>query len=335
MHKEVTDILNSWKKGTFKPLYLFHGEEDYYIDLLVSQGLEQIVPEQDRAFNLTVLYGKNTEWTTLVNTCMRYPMFADRQLVVLREAQMMNGFEKLESYFENPSPSTVLLVAYKGKSVDKRTKLFKAIQKQGVTFESSGIYDNQIPDWIEQYCQSVKLSIGPKAISLLADHIGNDLTRIVNELEKLKINLKDRQTVTEDDIESFIGISKEYNIFELQAALANRNTAAVLSIVRYYEANPKAAPMPYLTATLYSFFSKLYMLAGAGTVHDQAVSTAYNRNPAAIQAAKTMMRQYGFTGIQQIILLLQQYNMKGMGVDDAGMDDGMLTRELMLKILLC
>ncbi|MFM7710557.1 MAG: DNA polymerase III subunit delta [Ferruginibacter sp.] len=317
------------------PLYIFQGEEHYYIDLLVDQALELIIPEQDRSFNQTVLYGKDTEWTALVNTCMRYPMQAERQLVVLREAQMMNGFEKLESYFENPSPSTVLILAYKGKSIDKRTKLFKTIQKQGVIIDSDGVFDNQIPDWIEQYCQSVDLSIGPKAISLLADHIGNDLTRIVNELEKLKINLKDRQTVTEDDIESFIGISKEYNIFELQAALANRNTAAVLKIVRFYEANPKAAPIPYLTAALYSFFSKLYMLAGAGTVQDQAISIAYNRNPAAVQAAKTMMRQYGFTGIQQIILLLQQYNMKGMGVDDAGMDDGMLTRELMLKILLC
>ena len=335
MNKDVSTLISQWEKGIFKPLYIFQGEEPYYIDLLVDRALERIIPEQERSFNQTVLYGKDTEWTTLVNTCMRYPMQAERQLVVLREAQMMNGFEKLESYFENPSPSTVLIVAYKGKSIDKRTKLFKTIQKQGVAIDSDGVFDNQVPDWIEQYCQSVGLSIGPKAIALLADHIGNDLTRIVNELEKLKINFKDRQTVTEDDIESFIGISKEYNIFELQAALANRNTAAVLNIVRYYEANPKAAPMPYLTATLYSFFSKLYMLAGAGAVHDQAVSTAYNRNPAAIQAAKNMMRQYGFTGIQQIILLLQQYNMKGMGVDDAGMDDGMLTRELMLKILLC
>lgn len=335
MNKDVSALISQWKKGIFKPLYVFHGEEDYYIDLLVDQALALIIPETERSFNQTVLYGKDTEWTNLVNTCMQYPMQADRQLVVLREAQMMNGFEKIESYFENPSPTTVLVVAYKGKSIDKRTKFFKTIQKQGISIESNGVYDNQIPDWIEQHCQLVGLSIGPKAISLLANHIGNDLTRIVNELEKLKINLKDRQTVTEDDIESFIGISKEYNIFELQAALANRNTAAVLKIVRYYEANPKAAPIPFLTASLYSFFSKLYMLAGGGVVQDQAVSIAFNRNPAAIQVAKTMIRLYGFSGIQQIILLLQQYNMKGMGVDDAGMDDGTLTRELMMKILLC
>ncbi len=210
----ASSIITNWKNKEFKSIYWFEGDEDYFIDEVMEYAEKNILSASEAEFNQTVFYGKDANWADIVNTCRRYPMFAERQVVLLKEAQQMKDIEKLEAYVENPLPSTILVVSYKGKTLDGRQKFSKLIKKKSEVFLSKKMYDNQLPGWINSYVQTKGLTIKPKALALLVDHIGNDLSRIVNEIEKLSLNLKEKN-ITEDDIEKFIGISKEYNIYRI------------------------------------------------------------------------------------------------------------------------
>src|SRR5665647_1268500 len=201
-------IIANWKKNIYKPLYWLEGDEDFFIDEVMDYSEKKILSQADAEFNLTAFYGKDANWADIVNACRRYPMFAERQVVLLKEAQQMKDVDKLESYVENPLPSTILVVSYKGKTLDGRQKFSKLIKKKGEVFLSKKMYENQLPGWINSYMHTNGFTIKPKALALLVDHIGNDLSRIVNEIEKLSLNLKEKN-ITEDDIEKFIGISKE------------------------------------------------------------------------------------------------------------------------------
>src|SRR6478735_275375 len=213
-------ILGDWKKKLFKPVYWLEGEEEYYIDKLVDYAEHEILPEAEASFNLTVFYGKDAAWADIVNACMRYPMFADRQVVILKEAQQMRDIEKLEQYINRPLSSTVLVVAHKEKKLDGRSSMAKNLKKVAEVLTTKKMYDNQLPDWTNEMVRSKGYSIEPKAVHLLVNHVGNDLSRLDNEIEKILVNLNTRKSINEDDIERFVGISKEYNAFELQKALA-------------------------------------------------------------------------------------------------------------------
>ncbi|HZW65609.1 MAG TPA: DNA polymerase III subunit delta, partial [Hanamia sp.] len=238
----AASIISNWEKKEFKPLYWLEGDEDYFIDKVMEYAEKKILTENEAGFNQTIFYGKDANWADVINACRRYPMFAERQVVLLKEAQLMKDVEKLEAYVENPLASTVLVVSYKGKTLDGRQKFSKLIKKKGEVFLSKKLYDNQLPGWINDYLKENGFSIKPKALALLVDHIGNDLSRVVNEIEKLSLNLGTSKIITEDDIEKFIGISKEYNIFELQNAFSKKDQAKALQIIQYFEANPKAVP---------------------------------------------------------------------------------------------
>src|SRR5882757_8209569 len=218
----VEKILADWKKLKFKPVYWLEGEEEYYIDKLMQYAEHQILSEADAGFNLTVFYGNDADWTAVINACRRYPMFAERQVVLLKEAQQMRDIDKLEPYIEKPLSSTVFVVSYKEKKVDGRSKLAKLLKEKAEIFSTKKMYDNQLPEWTNELVQSKGYSISQKALLLLVDHIGNDLSRIDNEIEKLLVNLTGRNNITEDDIERYVGISKEYNVFELQDAFAKK-----------------------------------------------------------------------------------------------------------------
>ena len=218
----VEKILNDWKKKHFKTIYWLEGEEDYYIDQVMNYAEHQILTESEAGFNLAVFYGKDANWADVVNACMRYPMFAERQVVLLKEAQQMKEIDKLEPYIENPLSSTVFVVSYKEKKVDGRSRLAKLLKEKGELLTTKKMYEKDLPGWTSELVESKGYSINNKALMLVVEHVGNDLSRINNEIEKLTVNLGSRKSITEEDIETYIGVSKEYNAFELQDALAKK-----------------------------------------------------------------------------------------------------------------
>ena len=325
-------IIADWKKKNFKPIYWLEGEECYYIDMVVNYAEHNILNESESGFNLTVFYGRDADWATVVNACMRYPMFAEKQVVLLKEAQHMKDIEKLEGYVGKPLASTIFVVGYKEKKLDARTKFSKLIKEKGEVVTTKKLYDNQLPEWTSQMIASHGLSINPKALALLVDHIGNDLNRLQNEVEKLSVNLLNRKNITEEDIETYIGISKEFNVFELQDAIAQKNLAKAIRIIQYFAANPKAAPIQLLLPTLYSYFSKIYSVYGMENKSEQALFAIF-RNNFAVKAAQQAMNNFGYDGVEKILLLLHQYNLKNIGINDGGTEDSNLMKEMVVKMM--
>ncbi len=326
-------IISEWKKQQFKNIYWLEGEEDYYIDLVMEHAEHHILNEAEAGFNLTVFYGKDADWAAVINACTRYPMFAEKQVVLLKEAQQMKDIEKLESYVENPLSSTIFVVGHKGKTLDKRGKLYKQLKKSAEIFTSEKIKDYKLQEWIGEYVRSQGYKINAKAISLLEEHIGNDLNRIINEIEKLALNLKGRKDITEDDIENYIGISKEYNVFELQAAIAKKDLARAIKIIQYYEGNPKAGPIQMVLPALYSSFSKIYTVFGMKDQSEAALRPYFYNNSTAVKSALLTINNYGYDGIERILLLLHHYNLKGVGVGDTGTSDASLMKEMVVKMI--
>jgi len=260
-------------------------------------------------------------------------MFAERQVVVLKEAQQMRDIEKLEGYIEHPLSSTVFVVSYKDKKVDGRSKLAKLLKQKAVYITTKKIFDSQLPEWTQELLQEKQLSITPKGLALLVDHIGNDLTRIENEIEKISINLGKRKSITEDDIEQFVGVSKDFNVFELQAALAKKDLSKSIRIIQYFEANPKAAPIQFVLPSLYGFFSKVFMVFGAASRDEKTMAAALGVNPYFVKDYLQAANLYEYQGIERILLLLHQYNLKGIGINNVGTEDGSLMKEMVCKII--
>lgn len=329
----VEKIIAEWKKGVFKPVYWLEGEEEYFIDKVMDYAEHHLLPESEASFNLSVFYGRDSSWADIVNACRRYPMFAERQVVLLKEAQQMRDVEKLEGYVENPLASTVFVVSYKDKKVDGRTKFAKTLKEKGVFISTKKIYDSQLPEWTQELLRSKELTISPKGLALLIDHIGNDLSRIENEIGKISVNLGKRKNITEEDIEEFVGVSKDFNVFELQAALAKKDLPKSIRIIQYFESNPKAAPIQLVLPSLYSFFSKVFMVFGAGSQDEKAVASALGVSPFFVKDYMQAARTYDYNGVEKILLLLHQYNLKSIGINAAGTEDASLLKEMVYKIV--
>jgi DNA polymerase III subunit delta len=332
-HMSVEKIINEWKKGSFKPVYWLEGEEDYYIDKVVDYAEHHILSEAEAGFNLTVFYGKDADWASVVTACRRYPMFAERQVVLLKEAQQMRDIEKLELYIDKPLSSTVFVVSYKEKKVDGRSKLAKLLKEKGEVLTTKKMYDNQLPEWTGEMVRSKGYTISPKGLALLVDHIGNDLNRLVNEVEKILVNLADRKNITEDDIEKYVGVSKEYNVFELQDAFGKRDLAKAIRIIRYFEGNPKAGPIQMILPALYNFFSKVFMIFGVPSKDDKAIAAAIGVNPFFVKDYTAAARTYSYQGVEKALLLLHHYNLRSVGVHDTGTSDASLLKELVVKMM--
>jgi DNA polymerase-3 subunit delta len=329
----VEKILGEWKKMKFRPVYWLEGDEEYYIDQLVNYAEHRILSEAEAGFNLTVFYGKDADWASVINACRRYPMFAERQVVLLKEAQQMRDIDKLEAYIEKPLSSTILVVSYKEKKVDGRSRLAKLLKEKAELLTTKKMYDSQLPEWTSGLVQSKGYEITPKALLLLVDHIGNDLSRINNEVDKLLVNLGTRKQLTEDDIERYVGVSKEYNVFELQDAFAKKDRVKAIRIIQYFEGNPKAGPIQLILPSIYNFFSKAYMIFGQASRDEKAVAAAIGVNPYFVKDYLAAVRNYGYEGIEQGILLLHSYNLKSVGVGSAGVEDASLLKELVVKVM--
>jgi len=335
------DILKDLKNRKYKPLYLLHGDEPYFIDQVSNYVEDQLLSEAERGFNQTVLYGKDTEVMTVLNAAKRYPMMAEYQVVLVKEAQDMKWgrddddkktINPLLSYLENPLPSTILVFCYKYGKFDKRKKTYKAIEKNGVVFESSPLYDNKIPSWIEGFAGSKGYKIDQQASAMMSEYLGNDLSKIANELEKLMLNVSAGQTITMQHVQDNIGISKEYNVFELQSALSRKDPFKVNQIINYFEANPKANPIVLVLGNLNNFFSKVLLYHYAKDKTPQGLARELGVNPYFIKDYELAARSYNYGKSMQIISLLREYDLKSKGVDsNAG--PGELMKELMFKIL--
>jgi DNA polymerase-3 subunit delta len=326
-------IISSWKKNNFKPLYWLEGDEDFFIDEVMNYAEKNILSEADASFNLTTFYGKDANWADIINACRRYPMFAERQVVVLKEAQQMKDIDKLEPYMENPLHSTVFVVSYKGKTLDGRTKLSRLIKKNGEVFLSKKIYENQLPSWTNGYLQSKGFQITPRALTLLVDHVGNDLSRIANEVDKLSVNISVEKNITEDDIEKYIGVSKEYNIFELQHAFSKKDNAKAIRIIQYFEANPKAVPIQLILPSLYGYFTKIMAISQLPDRSTGAIKSLFYNNPFLVDQALDTLKNYSYSQMENVILLLHDYNLKTIGINSYGASPASLLKELSYKII--
>ncbi|MER3498479.1 MAG: DNA polymerase III subunit delta [Chitinophagaceae bacterium] len=329
----ATKIILDLKKRNYSPVYWLEGEEDYFIDQVMNFAETQILSESEAGFNLTVFYGKDADWAAVVNACRRYPMFSERQVVLLKEAQQMRDIEKLESYIETPLNSTLFFVSYKEKKIDGRTRLAKLLKEKGVVLSTKKLYENQLPEWTQELIESKGYTITQKALGMLVDHIGNDLNRINNEADKMIVNLGQRKSITEEDVEQYVGVSKEFNVFEFQSAIANKDLPKAIRIIQYFEANPKAAPIQLIFTSLYSFFSKLFMIYGLNTREEKAVAASIGVNPFFIKDYLKATRFYDYPQVEQALLLLSEYNLKSIGINNAGTPEASLLKEMVVKML--
>ena len=329
----TSKIIANWKKNVYDAIYWLEGEESFYIDQVVEYAEKHLLPEAEQAFNLTIFYGKDADWTQVLNACKRYPVFAEKQVVILKEAQHMGQIEKLLSYVEQPLSSTIFIVAHKDKNVDGRSALAKALKTKAVVVSTKKMYDNKLPEWVMNWVAERGYQISSKAVQIIVDHIGNDLSRIQNELEKLIVNLGDRKKMTEDDIEKYIGISKEYNAFEFQDAVAQRNFSKAIKMIQYFESNNKAAPIQLILPTLYAFFSKLYAIYGLGTSDEKRIASEVGIPPFLVKNYMAAARHYSYGKVEQILLLIQAYNLRVIGINNGDNTDGDMLKELVIKIM--
>ena len=327
-------ILNEWGRKTYKPVYWLEGEEPYYIDKLTQFAEHHILPADQSSFNLSVFYGRDAKVDEVINACKRYPMFHEIQVVVLKEAQQMRDLDKLETYISNPLGSTIFVVAHKEKKVDGRSKLSKILKNKAEVLSTKKLYDYELPEWVSSMIKTKSLDIQSKALHMLVGHIGNDLQRIENEVDKLSINLQGRKQITEDDIENFIGISKEFNIFELQAAIVNRDLPVALNIINYFSSNPKAAPIQLVLPTLFSFFSKLYIASSIGSRDEYSLSAALGVKGFFVKQYIQAMQRYNYTDIEKVLILLQHYNLMSIGIGRVNLDDASMLKEMVAKIVM-
>jgi len=335
------DILKDLKNRKYKPVYLLHGEEPYYIDLVGSYVEHKLLSEAEKGFNQTVLYGKDTDVMTVLNAAKRYPMMADYQVVLVKEAQEMKwgkddddkkSINPLLSYLENPLPSTILVFCYKYGKFDKRKKTYKAIEKHGLVYESAPLYDSKIPGWIESFISDKGYKASQQATLMLSEYLGNDLSKIANELEKLMLNVAPGQEITLDLIHNNIGISKEYNVFELQTALGKKDVVKVNRIINYFEANPKSNPIVLMLGNLNNYFSKVLAYHYVKDKSQQNLARELGVNPYFVKDYEMAARNYNYGKTMEIIAYLREYDLKSKGVESTA-DDGALMKELMFKIL--
>lgn len=330
---KVEHILSDLRKGHYKPVYWLEGEEDFFIDEVIDFAENNILSEEEKGFNLTTFYGRDTDWTDVVNACRRYPMFAEKQVVLLKEGQSMKGIEKLESYVEKPLTSTLLFVSYKGKKVDGRTKLAKMLKDKGVVLTTKKLYDNELPDWTSKIVKAKGYSITHKALSLLIDHIGNDLSRISNEIDKIILNLQLRKEINEDDIENYVGISKEYNVFELQDALAKKDLYKAIRIAQYFEGNPKAGPLQLIFPSIHGFFSKIQLIHTTPATNEKALAVQIGVPEWKIRDYLQAAQRYNLQSTEKNMIILHQYNLKSIGINDSGTEDALLLKDMLVKMI--
>ena len=328
------EIISDLKNRIFKPVYFLAGEEPYYIDLITEYIQEKVLPESEKAFNQIILYGDDTNIAAIIDTARRFPMMASHQVLIIKEAQSLKKLEDLIIYLEKPLLSTILVFSYKYNTIDKRTKLYKTLETHGVYFESPRVRDYLIPAWIERYLMVKGIKTDLSASAMLTEYLGTDLHKIVNELDKLIITLPaGKPFITTALIEKNIGISKDYNNFELQKAIGEKNILKANMIVHYFADNPKDNPITLTIASLFGFFSKLLTFHYLTDKSKNNVAAVLKVNPFFVREYENSASKYNVPKTMQIISLLRTYDMKSKGFGDPGTEPGDLLKELVFRIL--
>lgn len=330
---EVVKIVNDIKAGDIKPIYFLMGEEPYYIDKLSEYIEQNLLSEEEKGFNQTVLYGRDVSIDDIISTAKRYPMMAERQVVIVKEAQdLTKTIDKLESYAANPMPSTVLVFCYKYKTLDKRKKVTKELAKTGLVYESKKLYENKVGEWISRVLKGKNFTIEPKASAMLVEFLGNDLSKINNELEKLRIILPKGTMITAKHIEENIGFSKDFNNFELINALGNRNQLKAYQIAQYFSENEKANPMVVTTSTVFGFFVKLLKYHGLKDRTPKNVAAVLGINSYFLKDYDVALKNYPMKKVSAIIAALRDIDVKSKGVGASALPSGDLLKELLFKV---
>jgi DNA polymerase-3 subunit delta len=331
---DYIQIIADLKNKIYSPVYFLEGEEPFFMDQISNYILENVLTEDEKGFNQSVLYGKDLSIDSIMTAAKRFPMMAERQVVVIREAQNIKNIEDIASYVEKPMKSTILVFNYKYKTIDKRKKLYKALGKNGVYFESKPLYENQIPAWISKYLKEKNLGIDPRAAQMITDFVGSDLQRIVNELEKVTISLVPGTSIMPEDVEKNIGISKDYNVFELQKALGNKDILRSNKIINYFIDNEKQNPMVVIIGNLATFFRKILVYHAIENKNDRnAVAQKLGINPFFINDYSNAASKYSLDRAVLIISMLREFDMRSKGARGGSTGNGDLLRELVFKIL--
>jgi DNA polymerase-3 subunit delta len=337
---ETGRILSDLKKKIYKPVYLLMGEEPYFIDVISDYMAAHILSEEERGFNQMILYGKDITAVQLIETARRFPMMSTQQVIIVREAQQMDDIDLLEVYAKSPMPSTILAICHKGKPADKRKGFYKTVAKTGEVLETAQLYDNEVPAWVAAYLKERKSTIDPRAGSILVEYLGNDLSKIANELDKLLTLMPENDKhITGEHIEKNIGISRDYNVFELNKAISQRNGQKAFRIVQHFAGNPNDNPLVLTLGALFTHFLKIlnYHLLrrkyrGAAPPPGEAAA-ALGVNPYFLRDYEEAARNYPAAKTAAVISLLREYDMRSKGRNNGAADHGELLRELVTKIL--
>lgn len=344
---EYNEILSDLKNKKYKPIYFLSGEEPYYIDVILDYIEKNVLDEAEKEFNQTVLYGGEITPNDIVASAKRFPMMSEYQVVIIKEAQSIKGFLKggdddkkadktksaFEAYVENPLQSTILVICYREKKLDKRTNIGKLIAKNGVLLESKKLYDNQVPDWIKNYLIQKKYTLNPKAAVLLAEYLGTSLSKITNEIDKLIINLPPGTEITPEHVQQNIGISKDYNAFELQTAITKRDVVKANKIINYFASNPKENPMIMVLALLHGHFVKILLYHGVQNKTKANVASELGINPFFVGDYELAAKNYPLGKLKSVFANLREYDLKVKGVDNVSATEGELLKELVFKII--
>jgi DNA polymerase-3 subunit delta len=329
---DIKKLFQSIRDKKFAPFYLIDGEEPFYIDRITDFFENNILTEAEKDFNLLTLYGKETEWADVVNACRRVPMFAERQLVILKDAAQMRSLNELSGYFEKPTATTILLIEHRFKKVDGRSSLAKVAKEKGFYYTSEKTKEDQLPQWIENYGLEIDFHIGEREAQLLAAHLGNDLQKIANEIEKIRINVPNEKTLTADLIQKYIGISREYNVFELPSVLTSQRKDKLYSMLAYFVANPKAAPMPLVIGTFYTHFNTIFQVqAFAGK--EKEISNALRLYGDRLRETTLAAKNLHAPKLEMCMQVLAEYSAKAVGVNSYNTPNGELLKEMIGKLI--
>lgn len=331
MNAELTKLFQGLQMRQFAPVYLIDGEENYYLDMITDYFENKILTPAERDFNLMVLYGKDAEWSDVLNACRRYPMFAEKQVVILKDAGSLKGgsgdekgLNSLLSYVEKPQSSTIFLIEHSSKKADVRTKFVKRAKEKGIHFTSDKIKDDRLPDWIQEHGNDIGFHIGQQEAQVLASYLGSDLQKIANEIEKVRINVPNEKALTMQLIQKFIGISKEYNIFDFPVAVTGNDRDKLYKMLSYFLANSKAAPMPLLIGAFYTHFNRLYVANFVRGKTDKEAAAALGMSPYFVKDIMASLSQWPIQRVERCLLLLGKYSTMAVGIKNTAGDRELL-----------
>ncbi|MFT6867565.1 MAG: DNA polymerase-3 subunit delta [Cyclobacteriaceae bacterium] len=336
---DYNEIIKNLQKGVYSPIYFLQGDEPFFIDNIIDHIEAKVLDEAQKSFNQYVLYGKEVAFTDILNVSRKYPMMGERQVVIVKEAQDIKDWKKedaqnlLISYLENPLPSTVLVFGHKYKSLDKRTKIAKAIAKNAVFLDSKKLYDNQVQGWVRSYAEAINAKLTDKAVRMLDENIGNNLQRLANELNKLKLNVKEGQPIDDLAVQKYVGINKDYNVFELQKALSVRDEVKSFKIVRFFAANTSANPLVLIISNLYQYFVKLLILHQKGTGDKNAAAQLIGVNPFFVGEYLEAARNFDRPTVIKNIKAINKADLQSKGIGSASMKEGDILTELIFILL--